>query len=124
MRVESGLISVSKKISEFGSYEDAIVAEEKIFHHSVLTPMLDIRKITPHDIIKATINFFERHKLPLNTVERFIRQIISWREFIVGDNKIIWTNLAHKKLWGIQLDFYFAIFFCDKKRLNLFIKKL
>ncbi|QDO93908.1 cryptochrome/photolyase family protein [Formosa sediminum] len=69
---------------EFGVYEDAIVAEHTILHHSVLTPMLNVGLITPKAVINACLNYATKHKIPINSTEGFIRQIIGWREFIRG----------------------------------------
>ena len=68
----------------FGPYEDAMVSNEGILHHSVLTPMLNIGLISPNDIIDEALEFATNHDIPINSVEGFIRQIIGWREFIRG----------------------------------------
>ncbi len=93
---------LEKRFSEFGSYEDAIVAEEHILHHSVLTPMLNVGLITPTYIIETTLNFSERHKIPLNSVEGFIRQIIGWREFIRGVYETSGSIQRTKNYWGFK----------------------
>ena len=72
------------RFAEFGHYEDAIVGREGILHHSVLTPMLNVGLITPKQIVDTTMQFTEECKIPLNSLEGFIRQIIGWREFIRG----------------------------------------
>lgn len=69
---------------EFGPYEDAIVAGQSILHHSVLTPMLNVGLLTPQEIVDTALNFAADHRIPLNSTEGFIRQIIGWREFIRG----------------------------------------
>lgn len=69
---------------EFGVYEDAIVAENSILNHSVLTPMLNVGLITPQEIVDQSLAFAEKNDVPLNSTEGFIRQIIGWREFIRG----------------------------------------
>jgi deoxyribodipyrimidine photolyase-related protein len=69
---------------EFGTYEDAIVSQENILNHSVLTPMLNVGLITPKYIIDETIKFADESDIPINSTEGFIRQIIGWREFIRG----------------------------------------
>jgi deoxyribodipyrimidine photolyase-related protein len=69
---------------EFGVYEDAIVADNSILHHSVLTPMLNVGLITPKEIIEACLVYAEENDVPLNSTEGFVRQIIGWREFIRG----------------------------------------
>jgi deoxyribodipyrimidine photolyase-related protein len=93
---------LEKRFSEFGSYEDAIVAEEHILHHSVLTPMMNIGLLTPNYIIEETLNFSEKHKIPLNSVEGFIRQIIGWREFIRGVYEFSGTTQRTKNYWGFK----------------------
>ncbi|GAB1307517.1 cryptochrome/photolyase family protein [Urechidicola sp. KH5] len=69
---------------DFGMYEDAILKEESILHHSVLSPLLNTGLISPNYLIKRTLNFAQTEKIPINSVEGFIRQIIGWREFIRG----------------------------------------
>lgn len=73
-----------KRFMDFGVYEDAIVAEYSILNHSVLTPMLNVGLITPKEIIDACLVYAEENKVPINSTEGFIRQIIGWREFIRG----------------------------------------
>ncbi|WP_394746811.1 cryptochrome/photolyase family protein [Spongiimicrobium salis] len=72
------------RFMEFGTYEDAIVAEEVILHHSVLTPMLNVGLITPEEVLEKALNFAEKQGVPINSKEGFIRQIIGWREFVRG----------------------------------------
>jgi len=69
---------------EFGPYEDAILKESSILNHSVLSPLINVGLILPNEIIKRTLVFSEQEKIPINSTEGFIRQIIGWREFIRG----------------------------------------
>ncbi len=73
---------LATRFAEFGEYEDAIVDNENVLHHSVLTPMLNIGLITPQQIINETLNYAAKHQISMNSLEGFIRQIIGWREFI------------------------------------------
>jgi len=73
-----------QRFMEFGVYEDAIVAEHSILNHSVLTPMLNVGLITPKYIIEACLLYADKNKVPINSTEGFVRQIIGWREFIRG----------------------------------------
>ena len=70
------------RFKNFGIYEDAIVANENILHHSVLTPMLNIGLLSPQQIIDKALQAAAKNNIPLNSLEGFIRQIIGWREFI------------------------------------------
>ena len=73
-----------QRFMEFGVYEDAIVAENSILNHSVLTPMLNVGLITPKEIIDACLTYAQENNVPINSTEGFVRQIIGWREFIRG----------------------------------------
>ena len=75
---------LEQRFLEFGTYEDAILAENSILNHSVLTPMLNVGLITPTAIIEQSITFAKANNIPINSLEGFVRQIIGWREFIRG----------------------------------------
>ncbi len=66
----------------FGPYEDAMVKNASILHHSVLTPMLNIGLLDPNQIIASALEVGSQQDIPLNSLEGFIRQIMGWREFI------------------------------------------
>ena len=88
------------RFSEFGVYEDAIVAEENILHHSVLTPMLNAGLLTPQFIIDKALQYALKNKIPLNSLEGFIRQIIGWREFIRAVYELKGNQERTKNYWG------------------------
>jgi deoxyribodipyrimidine photolyase-related protein len=75
---------LAKRFADFGPYEDAIVAQAHILHHSLLTPALNIGLLKPEDIVRKTITFAQSHDIALSSLEGFIRQVIGWREFIHG----------------------------------------
>lgn len=90
------------RFAEFGSYEDAIVSEENILHHSVLTPMLNAGLLTPQFVIEEAIFYAQSHQIPLNSLEGFIRQIIGWREFIRAVYRLKGTDERTKNYWGFK----------------------
>lgn len=73
---------INERFQDFGIYEDAISTEHAFINHSVLTPMLNIGLLTPQEIVDAALAHQDR--VPLNSLEGFIRQIIGWREFMHG----------------------------------------
>ena len=88
------------RFSEFGVYEDAIVTDESILHHSVLAPMLNVGLITPQFIIDETLQYASNQEIPLNSLEGFIRQIIGWREFIRAAYELKGREERTKNYWG------------------------
>ncbi len=93
---------LTHRFLEFGPYEDAIVAQYTILHHSVLTPMLNVGLLTPKFIIQETLNFANQTSVPLNSLEGFIRQIIGWREFIRGVYECKGTEERTRNYWGFE----------------------
>jgi len=75
---------LKNRFEEFGAYEDALVINESILHHSVLTPMLNVGLLTPKEIIDEAVAFTNKNNIPINSCEGFVRQILGWREFIRG----------------------------------------
>jgi deoxyribodipyrimidine photolyase-related protein len=73
---------LKEKLQNFGDYEDAILKDEPFLFHSVLTPMLNIGLLTPDQILKKALDVGEKNKMPLNSLEGFVRQVIGWREFM------------------------------------------
>ncbi len=71
---------LKQRLKLFGSYQDAIIEKEHYLFHAVITPMLNVGLLSPLRIIKEV----ETSKVPLNSKEGFIRQILGWREFIRG----------------------------------------
>lgn len=88
------------RFSAFGAYEDAIVANENILHHSVLTPMLNVGLLTPQLIIDEAILYAKHHEIPLNSLEGFIRQIVGWREFMRAVYEVKGKEVRTKNYWG------------------------
>ena len=91
---------LEQRFLEFGTYEDAIIAENSILHHSVLTPMLNVGLITPKIIIEQSISFAKANNIPINSLEGFVRQVIGWREFIRGMYESRGSDERTCNFWG------------------------
>jgi deoxyribodipyrimidine photolyase-related protein len=73
------------RFADFGVYEDAISTRHAFLHHSALTPALNIGLLEPAEVVNRTLSFAARSgKVPLNSLEGFVRQVIGWREFMAG----------------------------------------
>lgn len=93
---------LENRFHEFGDYEDALVANERILHHSVLTPMMNVGLITPHEIVETALNFAQENEIPLNSLEGFIRQLIGWREFIRGVYEVAGSVERTMNFWNFK----------------------
>ena len=101
---------LEKRFDEFGPYEDAVLKEESILNHSVLSPILNIGLLTPNFIIETTMQFYFKNKIRINSCEGLIRQIIGWREFIRGVYDCKGVEERTKNFWNfnkpIPISFY------------------
>lgn len=68
------------RFANFGVYEDAISVRERVLFHSVLTPALNVGLLSPREVADAALAHADR--VPLNSLEGFVRQVIGWREFV------------------------------------------
>ncbi|MEO1797204.1 MAG: cryptochrome/photolyase family protein [Pseudomonadota bacterium] len=91
---------LKERLPLFGDYEDAIVKGESWLWHGVLTPMLNTGLLTPRQILDATIDHAERHNVPLNSLEGFLRQIIGWREFMRATYEDLRVRMRTTNHWG------------------------
>ena len=93
---------LEKRFYNFGKYEDAIVHQESILHHSVLSPLLNVGLLTPAQVLNRVLEFAGKKDIPLNSLEGFVRQIVGWREFIRGVYQ--WKGSTERTLnfWGFE----------------------
>ena len=74
----------------FGTYQDAMLEGKPFLYHSLLSFYLNCGLLLPQECVDQAVQAYKKYKLPLNSVEAFIRQIIGWREFIRG---IYWWQM-------------------------------
>jgi deoxyribodipyrimidine photolyase-related protein len=73
---------LENRLAFFGSYQDAIDYRSPFLFHSVLSPLINTGLLTPQEVLEKTITYATAHKIPLNSLEGFIRQLIGWREYV------------------------------------------
>ncbi len=93
---------LEQRFHEFGDYEDAIVKEELILHHSLLSPLMNVGLLTPQEVIDRALEFAQKEHVSLNTIEGFVRQIIGWREFIRGVYEAVGRKERSRNFWGFE----------------------
>ena len=90
------------RFMEFGAYEDAIVKENSILNHSVLSPMMNVGLITPKEVIAHCLIYAKDNNVPINSTEGFVRQIIGWREFIRGVYEVKGSEERTTNFWNFK----------------------
>lgn len=70
------------RLAHFGQYQDALTNRHDTVFHSLLSPAINLGLLTPNEVITAVLEQSDR--VPLASIEGFIRQIIGWREFLYG----------------------------------------
>ncbi len=75
---------IAKQLPLFGEYQDAMWTNEPWLYHSRLSAALNLKLLSPLEVIQAAEQAYAQGKAPLNAVEGFIRQILGWREFVRG----------------------------------------
>lgn len=93
---------LERRLPQFGPYEDAISSRHAIIFHSVLTPALNIGLLTPDQIVRQTMLAAERRKIPLGSLEGFLRQIIGWREYMRAMYERHGSAMRLRNFWGFS----------------------
>ena len=91
---------LKERIILFGDYEDAVTDKSNTVFHSALSPLINLGLIAPEEIIEKLRKI--ENKVPMNSLEGYIRQIIGWREFMRGiyqnyDQRLDKTNFFNHK---------------------------
>ena len=91
---------LNQRIKLFGDYEDAVSDKSNTMFHSALSPLINLGLITPEEIVIRLKEI--ENKIPINSFEGYIRQIIGWREFMRGiyqnfDDKMDKSNFFNHK---------------------------
>lgn len=80
-------------LGDFGAYQDAITNRSVFMYHSVISPYINAGLITPQETIDRVTQAYRQGKVPLSSVEGFVRQVMGWREFVRG----IYQNFSEKE---------------------------
>lgn len=77
-------------LPNFGTYQDAMLNEERFLYHSVISAYLNVGLLDPLKLCRRVDEAYRQGAVPLNSAEGFIRQIIGWREYVRG---IYWLKM-------------------------------
>lgn len=84
---------ITHRLAKFGDYQDAMWTDQPWLYHARLSLALNLKLLSPQEVIDAAVRAYEKQQAPLNAVEGFVRQILGWREYVRG---LYW---AHRDDW-------------------------
>lgn len=93
---------LEKRLPDFGRFEDAMSAREGVLHHSVLSPQMNLGLLEPLAMVQAVESEYRAGRVPLNSAEGFIRQVIGWREFMYWQYHRQMPGLSTSNSWNIN----------------------
>jgi len=93
---------LDQRLSQFGTYEDAISSQHRVMWHGVLTPMLNCGLLTPQQILNRALERAESGDVPLNSLEGFVRQIVGWREFMAAMYRRHGVQMRQSNFWNFE----------------------
>jgi len=77
-------------LKDFGTYQDAMLTGHRFLCHAVISTYLNAGLLDPLELCRAVEAEWRAGRVPLNSAEGFIRQVIGWREFVRG---IYWWRM-------------------------------
>ena len=87
---------IDKNLRYFGEYQDAMATGQPFLFHSAISTYINSGLLSAKYACQQVINAYEQGKVPINSAEGFIRQVIGWREYMRG---IYWLKMPeYKKL--------------------------
>ncbi|GAB4214179.1 MAG: cryptochrome/photolyase family protein [Roseiflexaceae bacterium] len=90
---------IEQRLADFGPYEDAMSSAHPTLYHSLLSPPLNIGLLEPLELVRAAEAAYAAGRVPLNSAEGFIRQVLGWREYIYWQYWQQMPALRHANGW-------------------------
>jgi deoxyribodipyrimidine photolyase-related protein len=85
---------ITHRLGKFGPTQDAMWTGEPFLFHSLLSVALNLKLISPKEVIHKALQAYKKGGVDLPSVEGFIRQILGWREFMRG---VYWLDMPSMK---------------------------
>ncbi len=74
--------ALENMLPHFGPWEDAMSAAHPDLFHSLTSAPVNLTLLRPIDIVTQTVAAYHEGKIPLQSTEGFVRQLLGWREFM------------------------------------------
>ncbi|MGD8415329.1 MAG: cryptochrome/photolyase family protein, partial [Candidatus Latescibacterota bacterium] len=70
--------ALENALPQFGPYEDAMSSASSTLFHTLISPLINLSRLLPHEVLDDALE----SRIPLQSLEGFVRQVIGWREFV------------------------------------------
>jgi len=77
-------------LRDFGRYQDAMAHGEPYLHHARISAALNIGLLDLRQLCADVDAAYREGRVPLNSAEGFLRQLIGWREYVHG---VYWLRM-------------------------------
>ncbi|MGI4831607.1 MAG: cryptochrome/photolyase family protein [Janthinobacterium lividum] len=74
--------ALENMLPHFGPWEDAMSVAHPDLFHSLTSAPVNLTLLRPVDLVTQTVAAYEAGKIPLQSTEGFVRQLLGWREFM------------------------------------------
>jgi deoxyribodipyrimidine photolyase-related protein len=91
---------IKQRFESFGDFEDAIEPTQAFLFHSVMTPALNVGLISSMEVVQVALE--KADKIPINSLEGFVRQVIGCREYMRGVYHHLGRRQRTSNYWNHQ----------------------
>ncbi|MEH3022634.1 MAG: cryptochrome/photolyase family protein [Pseudomonas oryzihabitans] len=98
-------------LPDFGDYQDAMARDEPYLYHARISAALNIGLLDLRRLCEDLDTAYREGRVPLNSAEGFLRQLIGWREYVRGIYWLRMPEYAELNVLGNQRplpDFYWT----------------
>ncbi|MDF1586344.1 cryptochrome/photolyase family protein [Marinimicrococcus flavescens] len=102
---------IETALPRFGDWQDAMLEGESFLCHAAISQYLNAGLLLPRDVCARAEQAWREGRVPINSAEGFIRQVLGWREYVRG---IYWQEMpGYARLNGLGArrrlpDFYWT----------------
>ena len=75
---------LKERLEDSAQYADAIDGNELFLYHSGISAPLNIGLLTPRQVVDAALAYHAKKPVSLPSLERFLRNVIGYREYVRG----------------------------------------
>jgi deoxyribodipyrimidine photolyase-related protein len=104
---------VEHRLPRFGAYQDAMWEGESFLFHSRLSFPLNVKLLSPREVVAAAVEAWEAGHAPIAAVEGFVRQVLGWRELVRGLYWHLMPGYARRNALGCDPEHDVPAFYWD-----------